>query len=143
MNEFMNLINNKENSEKHRKVRIHKNIKRRNIISIKFILFIIILILFILIVLLSIIISKNIKLKEKDNEKKQEKEKEKKKEKEEYKKNIIHLSVNIDDKYIYPCIVYLTSLLDNRAISTIYIIHVLTNNRLSNEFIKKIDKIIS
>jgi len=56
--------------------------------------------------------------------------------------NTIHLSLNIDDKYIYPCIVYLTSLLDNRANSTVYTIHILTNNKLSKESKNKIDKII-
>ena len=46
-------------------------------------------------------------------------------------KNKIHLSLNIDDKYLYPCIVYLTSLLDNKKNSTFYTLHILTNNNLS------------
>jgi len=34
--------------------------------------------------------------------------------------NYIHLAVNFDNKYLYPCIVYLTSLLCNKAKSTFY-----------------------
>ena len=56
--------------------------------------------------------------------------------------NTVHLSLSIDDKYFYPCIVFLTSLLDNRANSTFYIIHLLTNNNLSKENMEKIDIII-
>ena len=57
-------------------------------------------------------------------------------------KKIIHLSFNMDNNYIYACIVYLTSILHNRANSTFYIIHILTNNNLSKESKKKIDNII-
>ena len=53
-------------------------------------------------------------------------------------KNYIHLSINIDNKYIYPSLVFLTSLFDNRANSTFYVIHLLTNDQLSNESKKKI-----
>ena len=42
--------------------------------------------------------------------------------------NYIHIALNIDNKYINPCIVSLTSLLDNRANSTFYIIHILIGN---------------
>jgi lipopolysaccharide biosynthesis glycosyltransferase len=48
----------------------------------------------------------------------------------------------MDDKYIYPCIVFLTSLLDNRAKSTFYMIHILGNNKLTNFSKEKINKII-
>ena len=57
-------------------------------------------------------------------------------------KNDIHLSINIDNKYIYPCIVFLTSLLDNRKQSTFYNIHLLTNNNLTKNSMNKLDKII-
>ena len=56
--------------------------------------------------------------------------------------NTIHLSLNVDDKYIYPCIIFLTSLLDNKANSTFYIIHILTDNNLSKKYMKKINNII-
>ena len=58
-------------------------------------------------------------------------------------KNIIHLSINIDDNYIYPSIVYLTSLLDNMKNSTFYTIHILSNNNLTNSSIDKINKVIN
>ena len=57
-------------------------------------------------------------------------------------KNKVHLSLNIDDKYLYPCIVYLTSLLDNKKNSTFYTLHILTNNNLSKNSTNKIDKVI-
>ena len=43
--------------------------------------------------------------------------------------NYINLAINIDKNYIYPAIVYLTSLLDNRAKSTFYYVNVLTNGK--------------
>jgi len=56
--------------------------------------------------------------------------------------NKIHISINVDNKYIYTCLVYLTSLLDNRAESTYYIIHALTNHNLSKDSIDKIKAVI-
>ena len=56
------------------------------------------------------------------------------------KNNYIHIAVNFDNKYIYPFIVYLTSLLINRAKSTFYIIHVLTGNNIINGTFDKINK---
>ena len=47
----------------------------------------------------------------------------------------------MDNNYIYPCIVYLTSLLDNKSKSTFYIIHILTDNSTSKESMDKINKI--
>ena len=52
--------------------------------------------------------------------------------------NYIHLALNIDNKYSYPCIVSLTSLLINRAHSSFYIIHILIGNDVKNETIDKI-----
>lgn len=58
------------------------------------------------------------------------------------KTNYIHLAVNIDNKYIYPLIVYLTSLLDNQAYSTFYIIHILTGKNIKNDTFYKINATI-
>ena len=55
--------------------------------------------------------------------------------------NKIHVAVNMDNRYIYCCIVFLTSLLKNRAESTFYIIHILTN-KTSLESMNKINNII-
>ena len=114
--------------KKYIKFLIHKNKSKKRYLSYKFKIMIYpkILKLFIVVVLLSIYFANN------------------KKGKEEYKKykNSIHLSLNLDDKYIYPCIVFLTSLLDNRADSTFYMIHILGNNKLSDYSKKKIDKLI-
>ena len=52
--------------------------------------------------------------------------------------NYIHLALNIDNKYTYPCIVSLTSLLINRARSSFYIIHILIGNDVKNETLDKI-----
>jgi len=56
--------------------------------------------------------------------------------------NYIHLAVNFDNKYIYPCLVYLTSLLCNKAESSFYIIHLLTGNDIINGTFDKINKTI-
>ena len=58
------------------------------------------------------------------------------------KNNYIQLAINIDTKYIYPAIVYLTSLLDNKASSTFYIINVLTNGTLEKNSIIKINSVV-
>ena len=58
-------------------------------------------------------------------------------------KNNIHLALNVDDKYIYPSIVFLTSLMDNRANSTFYTIHLLTNNNLTVNSTNKITKLVN
>ena len=56
--------------------------------------------------------------------------------------NKIHIAMNMDNGYIYSCIVFLTSLLNNRAKSTFYIFHILTNNQTSQESMNKIKSII-
>ena len=56
--------------------------------------------------------------------------------------NYINIGINIDNKYIYPCIVFLTSLLNNRAKSTFYIIHILTNTSLRNDTYNKVNEVI-
>jgi lipopolysaccharide biosynthesis glycosyltransferase len=56
--------------------------------------------------------------------------------------NKIHISISLDKNYIYTCIVYLTSLLDNRHNSTFYKIHILTDNSITNEYMQKINKLI-
>ena len=52
--------------------------------------------------------------------------------------NKIHIAINMDNRYIYSCIVFLTSLLDNRAKSKYYVIHILTNGKLSIDSKNKI-----
>jgi len=56
--------------------------------------------------------------------------------------NKIHLSISLNHNYLYTCIVYLTSLLNNRNKSTFYIIHILIDNSIGKESMSKIDKII-
>ena len=58
-------------------------------------------------------------------------------------RNNIHLALNVDDKYIYPSIVFLTSLMDNRANSTFYTIHLLTNNNLTVNSTNKITRLVN
>ena len=55
--------------------------------------------------------------------------------------NKIHIAVNLDHHYIYPFIVFLTSLLDNKARASFYIIHILTNNSTTIDCIDKINSI--
>ena len=57
-------------------------------------------------------------------------------------RNNIHLALNLDNKYIYPCIVFLTSLLENRANETFYIIHAMVSKNLKKEYFPKINKVI-
>jgi len=59
-----------------------------------------------------------------------------------YLSNKIHVAINVDNKYIYACLVYLTSLLDNKAESTYYIIHALFGNKFSQDNINKIKTIV-
>lgn len=61
-----------------------------------------------------------------------------------FKKNdkYVHIAMNIDLKYYYPCIVLLTSLMDNRADSTYYFIHLLTGNSITSTHKKNITSLI-
>ena len=52
--------------------------------------------------------------------------------------NYIHLALNIDNNYVYPCIIYLTSVLTNRAKSSFYIFHILIEDNIKNETLDKI-----
>ena len=68
---------------------------------------------------------------------KETKETKETKEIKEIKENLIHkihIAINTDNKYVYPYIVFLTSLLDNRAEYTYYIIHVVFNNYFSKNY---------
>ena len=56
--------------------------------------------------------------------------------------NYINIAVNFDNKYIYPLLTFLTSLLDNRADTTFYIIHIMNGNFLRNDTYIKINSII-
>ena len=59
-----------------------------------------------------------------------------------YSNNSVHIAINIDNKYIYPAIVYLTSLFDNRAKTTFYYINVLTNGKLGKNATNKINYVV-
>ena len=103
------------------------------------------------------IIKDNDFMKEDEEEGNENKQKEKKKEEEEEEKkkdsqvkeidnssqHIIHIALNIDDKYLYPTIVLLTSLLENRKPTTIYNFHILTSNYFNSDYITKIKTLIN
>ena len=112
-------------AKKHKYRKIIKKLSSKVIIAEPFTLFI----KLILIILLLFIFFIKMKIKIKKEEKI-------------FKKNI-HLALNIDDNYIYPSLVFLTSLLDNRANSTFYTIHILGNDHLSKNSTDKIDKLIN
>ena len=77
--------------------------------------------------------------KEKENEKIKKKETDAKMEEE--KMHTIYLGVNIDNKYIYPFLVYITSLMDNRGPYTIYDINIITSKNLRKDYIDKINSL--
>ena len=88
---------------------------------------------------------------EEKEEDKKEKEKEKEKEtkiddnthKDDNNKfNYIHIALTIDNKYIYPLLVFLTSLFDSRANTTFYIIHIMTSKNLRPEYFTKINSLM-
>ena len=60
-----------------------------------------------------------------------------------FKTNYIHVALNIDNNFIYPCIVLLTSLLMNRAASTFYIIHLLFGGNTKIDSFQKINETIA
>ena len=55
----------------------------------------------------------------------------------------VHLSLSIDAKYLYPSIVFLTSLLENRLPSTIYNIYILTGDSINMQHKTKINSLIN
>ena len=57
--------------------------------------------------------------------------------------NTVHIAINIDNKYYYPCLVFLTSLLDNRKNSTFYQLHILKGNGLNESLYEKISTIVN
>ena len=59
------------------------------------------------------------------------------------KDNNIHIALNIDNKFTYPCIVFITSLLENRKPSTIYNIHILTSENFNQDNSIKIKSLIN
>ena len=75
--------------------------------------------------------------KEKKNGEKNKEEKEKN---EEIIKtyNTVHIALNIDNKFIYPSLVFLTSLFENRKPTTIYDITILTCKNMLENYINKI-----
>ena len=54
--------------------------------------------------------------------------------------NTVHVALNIDNNYIYPTIVFLTSLFENRKATTLYDITILTNN-MNKSYFKKINSL--
>ena len=56
--------------------------------------------------------------------------------------NYIHLALNIDYKYLYPCIVFLTSLLYNQDKTTFYIIHILHGENIRKDAYDRINSTI-
>ena len=58
-------------------------------------------------------------------------------------KNLIPIAINIDDNYIYPAIVFLTSLLENKRKSTKYDIHVLISEKIATESKTKLFSLIN
>ena len=54
------------------------------------------------------------------------------------KKKVVHIGMSINNNYIYPCIVFLTSLLSNKAHTTIYNIHIMTSKYIKNDYLEKI-----
>ena len=54
----------------------------------------------------------------------------------------VHIAINIDNKYFYPCLVFLTSLLDNRNDSTFYKIHILKGNSIYYIHQEKISELV-
>ena len=88
--------------------------------------------------------------KENDENKADDKNKDKDKEsdKKEQKKiidgidNFVHIAFSLDNKFIYPLLVCLTSLLENRAPTTFYVIHIQTSKNIKKENIGKINKLI-
>ena len=57
-------------------------------------------------------------------------------------KHIINLALNIDSKYVYPCIVFITSLLENRGVTTFYQIYILISETITKVHISKINTLI-
>ena len=84
----------------------------------------------------------DIKDKEKDIKEKETDIKEKEKKINPNNINYIHIALTIDNNYLYPLLVFLTSLFDNRANSTFYIIHIPHSKNLRQEYFTKINSII-
>ena len=59
------------------------------------------------------------------------------------KNHIINIALNIDNNYVYPCIVFLTSLLENIGFYTIYSIYILIPNNFNYNNKLKISNLIN
>ena len=57
--------------------------------------------------------------------------------------NNIHLAINVDKKYLYPSIVFITSLLENKNPSTFYNIHLLASSNSIFEYKNKYNTLIN
>ena len=56
--------------------------------------------------------------------------------------NSIHIGLSMDKYYFYPCIVLIASLLDNKAKSSFYNIHILFDKSIDDNFLGKINSTI-
>ena len=56
--------------------------------------------------------------------------------------NKVHIALNIDNKYIYPSIVFMTSLLENRNYNTFYNIYILYSPDLKKDYKDKVNTLI-
>jgi hypothetical protein len=57
--------------------------------------------------------------------------------------NCVHVAVSVDNKFLYPCIIFITSLLENRNPTTYYNIYLLTSPNINFDYKDKIDCLIN
>jgi len=86
--------------------------------------------------------NKNTENKEKETDKTEQDNKEKENIIDNNGINYIHLGLALDNKYLYPLLVCLTSILENRAKTTFYIIHIQISKNLNKGYFEKINKLI-
>ncbi len=86
--------------------------------------------------------NKNTENKEKETDKTEQDNKEKENIIDNNGINYIHLGLALDNKYLYPLLVCLTSILENRAKTTFYIIHIQVSKNLNKGYFEKINKLI-
>lgn len=55
----------------------------------------------------------------------------------------VHIALNIDNKYIYPSIVFMTSLLENRNYNTFYDMYILISPDLTTDYKDKVNILIN
>ena len=57
--------------------------------------------------------------------------------------NCVHVAVSVDNKFLYPCIIFITSLLENRNPTTYYNIYLLTSPNNIFDYKDKINSLIN